>query len=1130
MYVAECLKRDADGACSEAAVAWATVMELMSGDSLDRNWPLGVLALDVDVIERNSSHPFLQSLYAGAPAQRVSLALDLPAGVPLGTYDAAARARPSDAQLEKACRTLRMFVPELPLQPCGGDAAPGDLDLRQAAVAAPTVLRRDGTVGASLLAPRDTAIYSPASAADAIGAEEAAAKAAALAALRIRFGDDGVRESLSNEDGSDAAASSGRPGASSVILGLRWGAGHLAPIMATTGSSRAVLASTSLDTPPRTAGYAAAASLAASRSVMAGSLLQSDARFPSIVGHVLGARDAESVAAAVRQAAASAESGHVMAQALEQALSQRSWPRSTSSSDAPRLVDAYAAASLGGVGLASEEEKRADAERVQRALASAFAESSAAAAFAESSAASESGSGSSPVRHHFGGAHISLLPRFEAVEVAPVTPADALAESIGSTGHGDAATATQAVQPHRTRLAVSRVAMVYLETGVVSGRAVASALVREFDSMEESRVAASAADAAAAAAAAAFAAAVAAGDSGSSDAAAVQLPSFAATLPFDKSFIMTALRGGLRAPTSSSAAAAAALASGMAPGLAAAGSGWTTSLHRRMTGTGLHRDLAYAVEARTAIPTAALPPGFVEAFLARGSGSGSSSSSASSSSASASEASWSTHTLTSFLPRCRLALLQRLEASSYLDLDEVREQQRNAAPLLSTYGAAEAAAGAGAGGAAGSDSGSSSGLDEKRVASSSATTSASTIGLDIRAFARYIDVERPTSLSTQHTVALAVPLRERPASSSSSSSFGSSSVDAGSSDSIDASIASDRSGAYAEVRLQPAPGSPIDASTGVPAALSLSLHARIGTLFHVRYQSTGCSSAAAAAAAAANESSAAVGPAAAAAAAGSRGAWVDVMSAAYGAQLHGDGSVALRAPRQAKSAAGAAADTEEHHGSAADSDGLWARLAGLKSRLASFAGMGPSVGGEDEEQSTGTGPSELPLSLGVQWPYVDGCYAMAHLPLPTLHVQCDEEAPSLEDAAAAAAASSAPGNAPSGLPSAALAAVLRAAQGSAGAAGGAVDSWAALPLTGSGSSALPFHVGFDAARTPLLAPVPVGNRDHFRWVSPATASIALGGAALVLLAAVLAKREDIGDVSVAAQSASAPQRVSRASR
>lgn len=29
MYVAECLKRDADGACSEAAVAWATVMELM---------------------------------------------------------------------------------------------------------------------------------------------------------------------------------------------------------------------------------------------------------------------------------------------------------------------------------------------------------------------------------------------------------------------------------------------------------------------------------------------------------------------------------------------------------------------------------------------------------------------------------------------------------------------------------------------------------------------------------------------------------------------------------------------------------------------------------------------------------------------------------------------------------------------------------------------------------------------------------------------------------------------------------------------------------------------------------------------------------------------------------------------
>lgn len=1108
------------------------LLRLQSGDALDRNWPLGVLALDVDVVERNSSHPFLQSLYSGAPAQRVALALDLPAGVPLGTYDAAARARPSDAQLEKACRTLRMFAPELPLQPCGGDAAPGDLDLRQAAVAAPTVLRRDGTVGASLLAPRDTAIYSPASAADAIGAEEAAAKAAALAALRTRFGDDGVRESLSNED--SAGPSAGGPGASSVILGLRWGAGHLAPIMATTGSSRAVLAATALDTPPRTAGYAAAASIAASGSVMASSLLQSDARYPSIVGHVLGARDAESVAAAVRQAAASAAASggvaaHTIAQAVEQALSQRSWPRASTSADGgPRLVDAYAQASLGGVGLASEEDKRADADRVQRALAAAFAESA--------SAPVNASLPSSAVRHFFGGAHISLLPRFETVEVAPVSPADALAESIGATGHGDVATATQEVQAHRTRLAVTRVAMVYLETGVVSGRAVASALVREFDSMEESRVAASAADAAVAALAAAV------GAEGGSEAAVShpQPPSFAGTTSLDKSFIMTALRGGLRAPTSAAASASAALAAGMSAGLAAAGNQWRTSLHRRMAGTGLHRELAYTVEARTTIPTAALPPSFVDAYLARGSGSASAGATSSSSSASASEASWSTHTLTSFLPRCRIVLLQRLEASSYLDLDEVREQQRNAAPLLSTYGADAAAAGSSpaTSGAATGATGGNNGKHatdnaQQQLASStgSGSGSASATGLDIRAFARYIDVERPTSLSTQHTVALAVPLRERASSSaSSSSSFGSA-------DSIDASIAADRSGAYAEVRLQPAPGASIDESTGRPSALSLSLSARIGTLFHARYQSTGCSSAAAAAAAAALANASASAPSvAAAAAAGSRGAWVDVMSAAYGAQLHGDGSVALRAPRQHKPAAAAVAGGDAGEavaaaaGQGSGADALWSQLADLKSRLASFAGMGPSVGGEVEHQALGTGPSELPLSLGVQWPYVDGCYAMAHLPLPTLHVQCDEEAPSLEDAAAAAAAASAPGNAPSGLPSAALTAVLRAAQGSAGAAGVAVESWTSLPVTGSGSSALPFHIGFDAARTPLLAPVPVGNRDHFRWVSPATASIALGGAALVLLAALLAKREDIDDASVAAQSAGAPQRVSRASR
>lgn len=346
----------------------------------------------------------------------------------------------------------------------------------------------------------------------------------------------------------------------------------------------------------------------------------------------------------------------------------------------------------------------------------------------------------------------------------------------------------------------------------------------------------------------------------------------------------------------------------------------TATLSRQIDGTGLHRDLEYTIMAHVHAP-----------FGVTGAGVGAGGSCA-------------------LVPRCRLALVQRLEASTYIDLDEVREAVRRVARHGRTLG--------------------------------------------LRAFAPHIDVERPTSVSTQNVVVLWLPLDEgfESITSAKASPFW---ARARLSDSVDSL------------------GGQVEGGNDTVVEIDASFSA----LVHFRYQTAGCDSA-----------SAGVADVAAAAAA----PWTAIMSNIWG-PLRADGSFYF-----------------------------------------------------DPADKIAVGTAGRP--------FVAGCYALAHLPQPTLHVSCDsessgEEAGSIVDEkASGAVCSSAPATS-------ALAAALASAGG----------GWHELPAgIAAGSSSLPGQRGFAAHLTPPLAPVPIGCSDHAAAVSFITTSVAVI-AALLLARATLAR-------------------------
>jgi hypothetical protein len=846
------------------------------------------------VIERNTSSPFLSALYAGQPAQRVALSMDLPLHVPVGSYSAAAETRPSKAQLDASCGVLRRSLGELPLKPCNSHAGePGaffDLDLAQLAIHPPTVVRRDGTLGPQLLRPQDVALYSPASPAQDVEAEERAAREAAVAALRAELGADAVADELPLAP----------PTAASGALLWRWGGGHLARVARSVRSTRVVTASAALDTPPRAAPSAGGRS--APRTLQHAT---SDARLPSALSAMLGGEPA------VRSLPSSVLHG------LLDAAATHGLPPLFSSKQAP---------------LAKEGR----------------------------------------FKHHFGGLHISIIPEYAprpaaagaADAAAPHAAAapDAASSAGGAAGHRAAAHEVgSAVLPPLVALHV-----MVVETGVVEDPEAATVVVEAFGRQP-----------------------AAASVGGSAD-----------------SVIAAAFRGRLLAPSSGGAVAATDAQQPSFPGADAPQ--WRAEVSRRLDSTGLHRNLTYTIDAQTDIPAAALPPAFLAALRATRTGA------------------WdAAPALAAFAPRCRIALAQRVEATGYFDLDEVRDSQRRSNPTLLGAGASES----GSSGSGASGGGRAAGARSEAAAAGGSASSAAQRSLQLRGFARYIDVERPTSASSQHVVVLSTPVRE--------------------------SAVPDPSASYAYVEAVELPRTRTDA----PGGVRLRVHAGFSALYHMRYQATGCGGAEAeteagnGAAQASSQADAGAGPTA---------AWLESMSAVYGHALGSDGSVFLQAN-------------------------------------ASDIPVPPSV----------AAAIAASRRFGVQWPYVEGCYALAHLPLPTVHLQCDEDAagllellPSRTEVMEAAAPM------PAGVLSAALATTLREEVGSAAPAGQprerlAVDAWTSVPLVAQASSALPFYRGFSAQHFPVLAPVPVGDKDHVKFVSPVTTLAAVGCAMLLTAAAFL---------------------------
>jgi hypothetical protein len=478
------------------------------------------------------------------------------------------------------------------------------------------------------------------------------------------------------------------------------------------------------------------------------------------------------------------------------------------------------------------------------------------------------------------------------------------------------------------------------------------------------------------------------------------------------SVIAAAFRGRLLAPSSSSGAGAA--TDGRHPQQpsfpGADAPRWRAEVARHLDSTGLHRNLTYTIDAQTDIPAAALPPAFLAALRATRSGAGD-----------------AAPALAAFAPRCRLALAQRVEATGYFDLDEVRDSQRRSNPAVLGGGASEG----GSSGSGTSGGGRGAGARPAAAAAGGSASSTAQRSLQLRGFARYIDVERPTSASSQHVVVLTTPIRE--------------------------SAVPDPSASYAYVEATELPRTTTDA----PGGVRLRVRAGFSALYHMRYQATGCGGTEAEAEGHAGDGAARAGSQADAGA-GHAAAWLESMSAVYGHALGSDGSVFLQAN-------------------------------------ASGIPVPPSV----------AAAIAASRRFGVQWPYVEGCYALAHLPLPTVHLQCDEDAAGLlELLPTRTEAMEAAGPMPAGVLSAALATTLREEAGAGAPAGQprerlAVEAWTSVPLVAHASSALPFHRGFSAQHFPVLAPVPVGDKDHVKFVSPVTTLAAVGCAMLLTAAAFM---------------------------
>ena len=330
-----------------------------------------------------------------------------------------------------------------------------------------------------------------------------------------------------------------------------------------------------------------------------------------------------------------------------------------------------------------------------------------------------------------------------------------------------------------------------------------------------------------------------------------------------------------------------------------------------LRGSGLHRELSVTVD--VLVPPPPLPRGG-GAPLAAGSSAA------------------STAPL-----RCELALVHRLEATQYVDLDEARDAERAGGPAL-------------------------------------------------RAFTKFIDVERPASASTQHVIVLAGAVHEE----------------------------------------TPAPGLLLPSQRGVNVSLEpgggggVHVTGVLRQLLHLRYQNAGCG------------------------------------------------------------------DDEGEGGGGSTDDGTFAWQAA--------PGDLRFLVQQQLEQHQGGAAAPFPGT-----PYVSGCYARAHLQLPTVHLRC----------------TGATGGGP------ALQALSDALRGGRD-GGGEVAAWAALPVL---NSARPGTAGYISACTPPLAPVPVGRRGDALLVRALTMAATLGGALLLLWAAVAAHGGATGVLRVAE-----PEPAPRASR
>lgn len=401
---------------------------------------------------------------------------------------------------------------------------------------------------------------------------------------------------------------------------------------------------------------------------------------------------------------------------------------------------------------------------------------------------------------------------------------------------------------------------------------------------------------------------------------------------------------------------------------------WTARVCRSVAGTGLHRDLEYTVTVSGTIAKDALA------------------SLSSTTTTQPSVASSAAAAQPSTRSACHLAIAQTIPSSLYFDLDETRDQQRGShlGPIVG--------------------------------------------GATLRSFARFIDVEKPTSVSTQHVVLLAHPIR---------SPAGEAMVTA----QLAARDRSPATGPNHDGSGHPYPSSFPPYShygganvTTTPSAdghsVDITIVATIKQLLHARYQAPGCTKVNRTEAAAADE-----------VVAGCQ-TWRDVgWGGVLGERLNSDGSF--------------------------------------------FLGPADVRNSSSSSSSSSAASPEVDPIESIR-PFVPGCYAMAHLPLPTVHLQCAAAPPATE------ALSTDDGMA-----------ILAAAVDSS-------SGWVQVPVV---NTAVPGLAGFDSSLACVapLAPVPVGYAEHYSAVSLTTAVSTISGALILVVVAWYARnRAGVGAESARA--------------